>query len=243
MSTIGQMSAAVYTANTTNTAKTKETTKTSSYGNTIGDVQLSDKAAKYYEELKAKYSDMDFVLVANDEVDGAEQKAAQYANGDKIQVLIDVDKIEQMAEDEEYRDKYETIIENGRTQLDSMKDTLGSLVGDVKTYGIKIDDNGNASYYAVVDQSLSAQKERIEKKAEEKKTEKKKAQKEAAETKKEEAAEEKRAESAKGDTVTVTASTVEELKTKLTEQYFNARGSQIMTEQEKQVGTTIDFKL
>ena len=62
----------------TSTKKTSQTN--ASYGNTVGDPKLSDKAAKYYEQLKKKYSDMDFVLVSNDSVDGAEQKAAKFAN-------------------------------------------------------------------------------------------------------------------------------------------------------------------
>ena len=124
MSAIGQVDAGINTAYDTSTKKTSQT-KTS-YGNTVGDPQLSDKAAKYYEQLKKKYSDMDFVLVSNDEVDGAEQKAAKYANSNRTLVLIDADKIEKMAEDEEYRAKYEGILSNATSQLSQMKDSLGS---------------------------------------------------------------------------------------------------------------------
>ena len=154
MSAIGQVDAGINTAYDTSTKKTSQT-KTS-YGNTVGDPQLSDKAAKYYEQLKKKYSDMDFVLVSNDEVDGAEQKAAKYGNANRTLVLIDADKIEKMAEDEDYRKKYEDIIGNANSQLDQMKQSLGSMIGNVKTFGIKVDDGGNTSFFAVVDKSLSA---------------------------------------------------------------------------------------
>ena len=115
LSAIGQVDAGINTAYDTSTKKTSQT-KTS-YGNTVGDPQLSDKAAKYYEQLKKKYSDMDFVLVSNDEVDGAEQKAAKYANSNRTLVLIDADKIEKMAEDEDYRKKYEDIIGNANSHF------------------------------------------------------------------------------------------------------------------------------
>ena len=161
MSAIGQVDTGVNTQYDTSTKKTSQTN--TSYGNTVGDPKLSDKAAKYYEQLKKKYSDMDFVLVSNDSVDGAEQKAAKYANANRTMVLIDADKIEKMAEDEDYRKKYENIIGNANSQLDQMKQSLGSMVGNVKTYGIKIDDGGNASFFALVDKALSAQKERIAK--------------------------------------------------------------------------------
>ena len=54
MSAIGQVDAGINTAYDTSTKKTSQT-KTS-YGNTVGDPLLSDKAAKYYEQLKKKYS-------------------------------------------------------------------------------------------------------------------------------------------------------------------------------------------
>ena len=190
MSAIGQVDSGVTGSyNTTGTEKTSKT-GTQNYGNTIGQLQLSEKASKYYEQLKQKYSDMDFVLVSNDEVDGAEQKAAQYANSNRTLVLIDADKIEKMAEDEDYRKQYEDIIGNAGSQLDQMKETLGSMVGNVKTYGIKVDDNGNTSFFAVVDKSLSAQKERIEKQSKQKVQDRKesqaKAQKERLEKSREE---------------------------------------------------------
>ena len=245
MSTIGQVDAGVSTQYDTSTKKTSKTN--TSYGNTVGDPKLSDKAAKYYEQLKKKYSDMDFVLVSNDEVDGAEQKAAKYANANRTMVLIDADKIEKMAEDEDYRKKYEDIIGNANTQLDQMKQSLGSMVGNVKTYGIKIDDGGNASFFAVVDKSLSAQKDRIAKKsaqkAQEKKADAAKASKKKAEAAKEKKAQEKKKAEESDDVETIEASSVEELIKKLNDRTMASMSDQTRTQQELQLGTQVDFRL
>ena len=241
MSAIGQVDAGVNTQYDTSTKKTSQTN--TSYGNTVGDPKLSDKAAKYYEQLKKKYSDMDFVLVSNDSVDGAEQKAAKFANANRTMVLIDADKIEKMAEDEDYRKKYENMIGNANSQLDQMKQSLGSMVGNVKTYGIKIDDGGNASFFAVVDKSLSAQKERIAKKSEQKKADAVKAAKKKQETRRKEKTQEKEKTSESDDVETIEASSIEDLIKKLNDKTMAAMSDQARTEQEMQLGTQVDFRL
>ena len=50
-------------AGTVDTSKAKQTT--GNYGQTIGQPELSEKAAKYYEQLK-KYGNYDFILVSRD---------------------------------------------------------------------------------------------------------------------------------------------------------------------------------
>ena len=252
MSAVGQVEAGI-TSNY-DAAKTAKTNK-SNYGNTIGDVQLSDKASKYYDQLKKKYSDMDFVLVSNDEVDGAEQKAAKYANSNRTLVLIDAEKIEKMAEDEEYRKKYEGIIGNASSQLDSLKEQLGvGTLANVKTFGIKVDDQGNTSFFAVVDKSLSAQKDRIAenakkktqaKKAEAKKETEKKTQQKLAEARKAKTGEKEKTSKAgeSGETETITASSVEELIKKINDSYYAGLSDRVRTEAEMQVGTQMDFRL
>lgn len=182
MSTIGQYTSGMtgnYDTTTSNIAKTADSSKTSatsksgSYGNTIGNVKLSDTAAKYYEELKNKYSGMDFVLVSDDETENAEQKAAQYANSGRTLVLIDASTVEKMATDEGVRAQYEGIIGNADAQLNEMAKSLASGVGaNVKTFGIQVNSDGTTSYFAVVDKSISQQKERIEKNAEKRAEEK-----------------------------------------------------------------------
>lgn len=245
MSTVGQTGGIANNYDSTYTSsaqKAAETDKTSgasrNYGNTIGDVKLSDKAAKYYETLKNKFSNMDFVLVSNDQVEGAEQKAAKYAKAGRTLVLIDADKIEKMAEDENYRKKYEGIIGNANAQLQSMQEQLASgTMQNVKTFGIKVDDHGNASYFAVIDKSLAQQRERIEKKAEDKKAEEKAA-------KAEEAKEAKKPGKTNGeDLETISASSVEELIRRLNNSYFSSMSDNVFTDQELQVGQQFDFRL
>ena len=105
--------------------KTDRTGKTGTVtGRTIGNPKLSEKAAKYYEELKRKYSNMDFILVSGDQKEKARAQAGSYANASKMVVLIDEDKIERMAEDENYRRQYEAIIANAGSGIAQMKSSL-----------------------------------------------------------------------------------------------------------------------
>lgn len=240
MSAVGQVE-----ANASSNYVNKTNTTKSEYGNTIGDVKLSDKAAKYYDQLKSKYSGMDFVLVSNDEVEGAEQKAAKYANSNRTLVLIDAEKVEKMAEDEDYRKKYENIIGNANAQLDQMKQSLESgAMGNIKTFGIKVDDHGNSSFFAVVDKSLAAQKERIASNREKKAEEKKAAEKKASKEKQEGVTEKSKTDQTSGeDYETITASSVDELIKKLNNSYYMGLSDNVRTEQEKMVGSTVDFKL
>lgn len=235
--------------------KTKE--KTQNLGKTIGEPKLSEKAQKYYDKLKSKYGNMDFILVSKDMKETAETNAAKYANANKTVVLIDEEKIERMANDEEYRKKYEGIISGATAQLAQIKNSMGASASNVKTYGIKINDGGNASFFAVVDKSIAAQKERIQKKAKEKAEAKKEAAKEAREERLEEARakkderadkiDEKNADdyqsSNEEDYVTVWASSVEELMNKINDTIYAAMSDQVETEAEMTIGHHIDFSV
>lgn len=226
-----------------NVKETEKKNKVS--GRTVGNPQLSEKASKYYEQLKAKFGNMEFVLVSKDMKEQAEANAASYATSSKTVVLIDEEKIERMAEDEKYRSQYEGIISGAAAQLNQIKSGLSESNG-VTSYGIKINDNGTASYFAVIDKSLAAQKERIEKnaekKAEEKKAEKKKADNEDREERLKKL-KDNRTEAAGKDEVTVTASSVEELLKKINNVYYEALSDNIMTEEEKQVGQHFDMNV
>lgn len=222
------------------TAKSKVT------GKTIGEPQLSEKAQKYYEQLKKKYGNMDFILVSSDMKETAQAQAASYANANKMVVLIDEEKIERMAEDESYREKYESIISGATAQLEQLKNSLTASGTNVKGYGMQVNDGGNASFFAVIDKSLADQKERIEKKAEKKAEEKKKAEKEAREKRIEKSKAEKkeraqRTENGREELVTVTASSIEELINKINDTVYAAMSDNVETEAEKQVGHHFDF--
>ncbi len=214
--------------------------KPGNYGKTIGQPKLSDKAAEYYKELKKKFSNMDFILVSNDMKEIAKSRAGSYSNPNKMVVLIDEEKLERMATDEKFRKQYESIISSAGTKLPQMKASLGSNASSVKAFGMQVNDGGTASFFAVVDKSLAAQKKRIEKNAEQKKTAAKKEAKKAAEEKWTEKREEKT--ETKEDLVTVSASSIEELLKKINDIVYDARSNSVWTEEEKAIGQHIDFR-
>ena len=236
--------AAVYSKS--ETTKTDETSgKKKVSGQTIGNPKLSEKASKYYEQLKKKYSNMNFILVSEDQKENAKANAAGYANSNNMVVLIDEDKIERMASDENYRKQYEGIIANAASGISQLASSLSATGTSVKGFGMQVNDNGTASYFAVLEKSSAAQKERIEKKAVEKKEAKKKAEKK----KNEERLEKKRKETGDVDdtddteTVTVTASSIEELLEKIKDQEQLFLSDTVKTPQEKNVGQNVDFSV
>lgn len=233
-------------------SKTNETSQaTNKYGNTVGKPELSDTAAEYYESLKKKYSNLDFVLVANDSVNTAEQQAAKFMKG-KTLVLLDAEKIEKMATDENYRKKYEAIIENGIKQLDQMEDALAKSGAKVKGFGIRVNDDGTTTLFAALEKSSEAQSKRIEKaqetKKEARKEASKKASEKAAEKATEKAAEKSAVKAEKSDSDVsmydiINASSIEDLLDKISAYQQNNLLNSAKTQAELQVGQSIDFKL
>lgn len=212
------------------------------YGRTIGQPELSEKAQKYYEKLKAKYGNMDFILVSPEMKEQAERNKGMYRSSKELLVLIDSDKIERMAEDEEYRKKYETILNNATAQMSQMKSQLGANADRVSSFGMTFDDNGNASFFAVVDKSLEKQRERIEEKRAEAKEEKRAAAKKEREKSLEKAAEKRRGDG-KTDSVTVEASSWEDLLKKINDVIYSERADYIQTDDEKKVGQSFDYSV
>ena len=233
-------------------------------GQTIGNPKLSEKASKYYDELKKKYSNMNFILVSEDMKEQAKANASAYANANKMVVLIDEDKIERMAEDESYRKQYEAIIANAVSGMSQLGSSIAATGASVKGYGMQVNDNGTATYFAVLEKSSAAQKERIEKKAAKKKAEEKakdkKAQKEAEKERikkshdKAEKISDKEVdtvdkEDADGkinsasDTVIITASSIEELLSKIQNESQKYLSDNILSEKEKNVGQGFDYSL
>ena len=118
--------------------------KTTEYGNTIGDVKLSDKAKDYYNQLKGKFHNMEFIAVSKDMKAQVQANAAAYGNANKIVVLIDEEKLERMATDESFRKKYEGIIAMSQTKMAEAKNSLTSSGASVKNFGMSVDSNGSA---------------------------------------------------------------------------------------------------
>ena len=220
-------------------------------GKTIGSPKLSKKAADYYESLKKKYSNMDFILVSEDKKEQAKAQASSYANASKMVVLIDEDKVERMAEDENYRKQYEGIIANAASGLSQLGQSIAATGANVKGYGMQVNDGGTASFFAVLKKSGAAQKERIAKKAEQKKEAKKAEAKKAKKKEEQERLENKkdsRIDDNSGieedeDTVTITASSMEELLQKIQEYTQKYMNDDVKTDDEKKVGQQFDYSV
>lgn len=235
------------TSKESQSASAKKTKVTN--GRTIGEPQLSEKAQKYYDQLRKKYGNMDFILVSSDMKQQAQANAGRFANPNRMVVLIDEEKIERMAEDEDYRKQYEGIINSAANKLPQLAASLGSNAGSVKSYGMQVNSNGTASFFAVIDKSLAAQKDRIEKKAqqkaEDKKQAKKAAEKKRAEDRQAQKAEDKKKAERKEDkhTVTVEASSIEELARKVNDTIFALRSDSVRTDDERKRGQNFDFAI
>ncbi len=237
---IGNTYAAQAVAQSAAAAQVKDSTKvTMNRGQKeIGEPKLSKKAQKYYDQLKKKFSNMDFILVSADMKEEAEANAGKYGSNKSLIVLIDDEKIEKMAEDAQYREKYEKVLRGATTQFAQMKQDLGSNADNVKAFGMKVNDNGTASYFAVIDKSLATQKKRIEEKAEKNREDKKKAQQQERKDK----LDGKYSDSAK-DEVTVTASSWDELLKKINDTIGEWYGNSVRTQEESWVGQQFDYTI
>lgn len=216
----------------------KESGKTAAAKNTIGNPELSETASSYYEELKAKHSDVEFVLVDNENVDSAKEQASNIRTNKSMIVLISEDEVEQMATDETVRSQNEKLIEDAKSQMPDLMEQLKASGTEVKSFGMEFNDDGTASYFAVVDKSMAAQKERIESNLAEKRAEKKADAKEA---------NAERLENIRGSRkeslTTVTASSMKDLISKIKDVMYEAKADSIMTEQEKMVGQSFDLSI
>ncbi|MCR4611927.1 MAG: DUF6033 family protein [Lachnospiraceae bacterium] len=228
--------------------------KKTDYGFTIGDVKLSETAAKYYEELKSKFHNMEFIAVSKDMKSQAQANAASYGNANKMVVLLDEEKLEKMATDENFRKKYEGIISSASAKLTEAKNSLTSSGANVANFGMSVDSNGNESFFATVKKSLDQQQERIEKNAEKKKAEKAKEKAHAQEKLEEKRAERKenqkelqekihdKLEEKYEDIDIIEADSMESLLSKVTTYAYNNASNSVMTEAEMALGNSIDFK-
>ncbi len=142
-------------------------------------VELSDKAKKLLDELKEKYGNMDF-FVSNYSSDEEAQEIMSRGTKD-YSVLIEPEVLEQMAEDDEVKEKYMGIIEESTSQLDSIKEELEESGEQVESIGVKIDAEGTAKFFA----KIKEQNEKYQKQVAEEK-EAKKAEEAAKEAKEEE---------------------------------------------------------
>ena len=236
----------------TETNKTNKTNnkKPGNYGKQIGSPSLSEEGEKYYEQLKKKFGNMDFILVSKDMKEQAKTMAASFANPYKTVVLIDEEKIEKMATDENFRKQYEGIISNAKSGLSKLKSSIEKTGAKVKGYGMQVKDGGLSSFFAVLDKANAKQRDRIAKRAENRKAEKKAAEKKAEKKEKEEKLKESQAAGRNEaawweedeDTVTITANSIEELIQKINDYTFADRSNYVQTKEEQMIGQHIDFR-
>ncbi len=244
ISEITNNNSAVYEA-----SKTQASKETGNYGKTVGKPKLSEAGAKYYEELKKKYSGMDFVLVSKDMKDFAKANASSYGNANRMVVLIDEEKIEKMATDENYRAKYEGLIAKAQSQMPQLQSIMQSNAG-IKTIGMQVNDNGTASFFAVMsksskDMTEKLQAKRAEKKKAEKAEQKKEAKKEQMEKLRDKSgikASEYGDEEDEEDYVILQADSIEDLMKKIDDYNFGVRADSVMTPYEQSIGQSIDFR-
>ena len=141
-------------------------------------------------------------------------------------VLIDEEKIERMATDEQYRKQYESVIASAQNKLPELKQSLGNST-NIKGFGMQVNDNGASSFFAVMDKAFKAQTDRLEKQRAEKR---------------EEQLEEKRLKKKDSQEVVITANSIEELKKKIDDYNYFQMADTVKTDAEKYLGRTIDFK-
>ena len=257
-SNVGATYDSTLTSKTKQTEKTDVTERTSKSripGKTIGNPKLSEEGQKYYEELRKKYHNMEFILVSEDQKESAKQKAASYAQKNKMVVLIDEDKIEKMATDSAYRKQYEGLIDKAANGFKELAASVASTGADVKGYGMQVNDDGSMSYFAVLKKQGEDQAKRIAKKKAEKQAEKKadakKAAKEELKERADKASKKNKAEEATkengskktdlSDDTVITANSIEELLQKLSDHAQMVKSDTVITESEKMLGQHVDF--
>ena len=186
--------------------------------------KLSKASSSYLETLKTKYANAEIVVVGSDKADQVSEIAADIKTNKSTVIVVTEDELEKMATDEETRNKNEALIDEAMQKLPDAVKKVNEAGLNAKTVGIEIKD-GTVNYFAVIDKSIQAQKDRIEAKLEEKRTEKK-----------EEA-------SKKEDLVKITASSFDEFIKKLEDLLYETKADNVVTEQEKMVGQHFDFSL
>ncbi len=202
--------------------------------NTIGKPELSKEASSYYEKLKAKFGDAEFILVDDEQVKGAQEYASNVATDKKAIVMISESELEEMAKNEDVRTKNENFISDAMAKMPGIMEELEEAGAEVKSYGMQFNDDGTVSYFAVLDKAAAAQKERMEAIRADKA--------EAAKEAKRAEATEARKPARKEDLTTVTASSLDELIKKIKDTMYEAKSDYVITDREKMVGQKFDMK-
>lgn len=114
--------------------------------------ELSDAAKTYLDNLKSKYSNVDFFVAEFEEGDNT----SRYTSGSKAEFscVITPSLLEKMASDSETAKKYEDIIEGAGGQLKQMIEDLGEQKEQIANYGITVSEESGVNYYALLKDGL-----------------------------------------------------------------------------------------
>lgn len=142
------------------TSKYDSSKKADKSGKANGSVQLSDKAKALLQELKKKYTNMDFIVA---DYDSEEEAASYLSRGTKeYSVLIDSEELERMASDESVKEQNLTLLDEAVGKLDEIKNQLGDHKDEVVSMGITIGKDGEMSFFAELEKAGERQKEFID---------------------------------------------------------------------------------
>lgn len=142
------------------TSKYDSSKKADKSGKANGSVQLSDKAKALLQELKKKYTNMDFIVA---DYDSEEEVASYLSRGTKeYSVLIDSEELERMASDESVKEQNLALLDEAVGKLDEIKNQLGDHKDEVVSMGITIGKDGEMSFFAELEKAGERQKEFID---------------------------------------------------------------------------------
>lgn len=134
----------------------KDNAKAEVVKNTLGNPKLSEAASNYYEGLKSKHGDVEFVLVDKEHLDSAKEYTSSLVTDKSMIVLISEDEVEKMAADANVRSQNEKLIEDAKAQMPDLLKQLKEAGNDVKSFGIEFNKDGTASYFAFVENMITA---------------------------------------------------------------------------------------
>lgn len=124
--------------------------------NKVGNPKISDKASEYYEKLKEKYGDVEFVVVDDESSMDAKEYAANSTSDKEMFVLISESELEAMATDETVRARNEQWIADAREQMPQMAKKLEESGTKVEAFGMEFNPDGTPTYFAVTEETFEA---------------------------------------------------------------------------------------
>lgn len=142
-------------------------------------VELSAKAQKLLEQLKKTYGNMDFMVA--DYKDQEEARSILSRGTKEFSVLFSSEELEKMASDEKYKQEKLNGMKGAVRMSEQINKQFGtasgfgkdSEKGEVTRVGMSFNKDGSVSYFAELEKSSNAQKDRTEaaraKRAQEKK--------------------------------------------------------------------------